>query len=76
MIVVLVMGSKPQLSWNPVESMQAMTAYIVQVVSGDAPRGTIEYKTLFAVGMLLFLLTLVLNVVSHWIVSRYREVYQ
>jgi phosphate transport system permease protein len=76
MIVVLAMGSKPQLSWNPLESMQAMTAYIVQVVSGDAPRGTIEYKSLFAVGMLLFLITLVLNIISQWIVSRFREVYQ
>jgi phosphate transport system permease protein len=76
MVVAIAMGSKPQLNWNPIESMQAMTAYIVQVVSGDEPRGTTVYYSLFAVGMLLFLITLVLNVISQWFVTKFREVYQ
>jgi phosphate transport system permease protein len=76
MIVVLAMGNGPKLSWDPRESMQAMTAYIVQIVGGDVSRGSITYTSLFAVGMLLFLMTLLLNIVSQWLVTRFREVYQ
>lgn len=76
MIVVLAMGNKPQLSWNPLESMQAMTAYIVQIVGGDVSRGSLTYESLFAVGMTLFAITLILNIVSQWFVTRFREVYQ
>jgi phosphate transport system permease protein len=76
MIVAIIMGSNPQLTWDVRESMQAMTAYIVQVVSGDEARGTTVYYSLFAVGMLLFLLTLLLNIVTQWFVSKFREVYQ
>ena len=53
-----------------------MTAYIVQVSLGDAPFGSIEYKTIFAVGMTLFLLTLLLNIISQWVLARFREEYQ
>jgi phosphate transport system permease protein len=53
-----------------------MTAYIVQVSLGDTPAGTLEFKTIFAVGMTLFLLTLGLNVLSHRLVSRFRERYE
>jgi phosphate transport system permease protein len=52
-----------------------MTAYIVQVSMGDTPFGSIEYKTIFAVGMVLFVMTLFMNIVSMWIKGRYREVY-
>jgi phosphate transport system permease protein len=52
-----------------------MTAYIVQVSLGDTPQGTLEYRTIFAVGMLLFLGTFALNLVSAWLRERYREVY-
>jgi phosphate transport system permease protein len=52
-----------------------MTAYIVQVSLGDTPTGSLEFRTIFAVGMALFLMTLALNVVSHWVVRRFREVY-
>ena len=76
MIVALAAGSRAQLSWDPRESMQAMTAYIVQVVSGDVVAGSTVYKSLFAVGLLLFCMTLVMNLVSQWFVARYREVYQ
>ncbi len=76
MIVVLVAGGTPNWSADPRESMQAMTAYIVQISSGDVPRGGVEYQTLFAVGLTLFLITLALNVASYFIVKRFREVYE
>lgn len=76
MIVTIAAGQQPNLSWNPLERMQAMTAYIVQVSLGDTPRGTIEYSTIFAVGMLLFVCTLLLNIVAQWLLSRFREVYE
>ncbi|OGO50524.1 MAG: phosphate ABC transporter permease subunit PstC [Chloroflexi bacterium RBG_16_68_14] len=76
MIVTIAAGNMPNLSWNPLEGMQAMTAYIVQVSLGDTPRGTIEYSTIFAVGMLLFLLTLLLNIAAQWLLHRFREVYE
>jgi phosphate transport system permease protein len=75
MIVTVAAGLQPNLSWNPLEGMEAMTAYIVQVSLGDTPRGTLEYSTIFAVGLLLFLSTLVLNVVAQWLISRFREEY-
>ena len=55
--------------------IETMTAYIVQVSMGDTPAGTLEYRTIFAVGMLLFLGTFGLNVASTWVRERYREVY-
>lgn len=76
MIVAIAMGSNPRFPGSVFESAQAMTAYIAQVVSGDVSAGSVVYKSLFAVGMLLFLITLLLNIVSQWIVSRFREVYQ
>ncbi|MEM9089021.1 MAG: phosphate ABC transporter permease subunit PstC [Cyanobacteria bacterium P01_F01_bin.53] len=75
MIVTLAAGANPTLGFNPFVPVMTMTAYIVQVTAGDAPHGTIEYKTIFAVGMTLFLLTLVLNVFSFWFVRRFREKY-
>jgi phosphate transport system permease protein len=76
MIVTIAAGNQPNLSWNPFEAMQAMTAFIVQVSLGDTPRGSLEYSTIFAVGMLLFVLTLVMNVFAQWLLSRFREVYE
>ena len=61
MIVTLAAGALPQLTWNPLESIQTMTAYIVQVSLGDTPAGGIEYASLFAVGILLFFMTFVFN---------------
>jgi phosphate transport system permease protein len=75
MIVSLASGSRAQLTADPRESMQAMTGFIVQVVSGDVSRGSLIYKSLFAVGLLLFAITLVMNIVSQWFVRRFREVY-
>ena len=75
MIVAIAAGNAPELVFNPLEGMQTMTAYIVQVSLGDTPRGTIEYSTIFAVGVTLFAMTLVLNILSRIIVNRFREVY-
>ena len=74
MIVAVAMGALAQIS-GPLEPLQAMTAYIVQVASGDTPRGSTLYGTIFAVGSTLFVMTLILNIVSYWFVRRYRETY-
>ena len=76
MIVALAAGSKPTMVTNPLEPAETMTAYIVQVVSGDAQRGSSIYYSLFAVGLLLFIMTLALNIFSHWFVRRFREEYE
>ena len=76
MIVALAAGASPKITLNPLESIQTMTGYIVQVSLGDTPYGTIEYKTIFAVGMGLFVITLIMNTISQFIVKRYRVVYK
>ena len=76
MIVAIAAGQSPNLTLSPLEPIETMTAYIVQVSLGDAPFGSIEYKTIFAVGMTLFLLTLLLNIISQWVLARFREEYQ
>jgi len=75
MIVVLCMGTSPKLTLNPLESGQTMTAFIAQISGGDTPQGSIQFKSLFAVALVLFTMTLVLNVVSNRIVSRFRNIY-
>ena len=75
MIVTVAAGLQPRLTANPLVPIETMTAYIVQVSLGDTPAGTIEYRTIFAVGMLLFLMTFLLNLVSNWLRRRYREEY-
>lgn len=75
MIVAIAAGQQPRLTANPLVPVETMTAYIVQVSLGDTPAGTLEYRTIFAVGMLLFLMTLVMNLVSHWLRERFREEY-
>ena len=76
MAVSIAAGNLAQLTLSPFESIQTMTAYIVQVSLGDTPQGTIVYQTLFAVAFTLFLITLGMNVLSQWVLRRYREVYQ
>ena len=76
MIVAIAAGQSPTLTLSPLVPIETMTAYIVQVSLGDAPFGSIEYKTIFAVGMTLFLMTLLLNIVSQLILARFREEYQ
>jgi phosphate transport system permease protein len=75
MIVAIAAGQQPRLTLDPRVPIETMTAYIVQVSLGDTPGGTIEYRTIFAVGMLLFLSTFILNLFSNWLRERYREEY-
>ncbi len=75
MIVVIAGGSNPHATLNPVESIQAMTSYIAVTATGDIPTGSIDYKSVFAVGTVLFAMTLVMNVISIRLVRRFREVY-
>ena len=75
MIVAIAAGQQPRLTANPFVPIETMTAYIVQVSLGDTPQGTLEYRTIFAVGMLLFVMTFGLNLVSTWLRERFREEY-
>jgi len=75
MIVAIAAGQQPRLTSSPMVPIETMTAYIVQVSLGDTPQGTLEYRTIFAVGMLLFIGTFVLNLISAWLRARFREEY-
>jgi phosphate transport system permease protein len=76
MVAVIAAGSIAQLTLDPRQPMQTMTAYIAQAASGDQPQGSLGYNTLFAVGALLFVITLLVNIVSIRLVRRFREVYE
>jgi len=75
MAVVLAVGTRPQFTFNPLESVQTMTAFIVQIVQGETSQGSIQFLSLFAVAMVLFVMTLALNLISAWFVRRYRTAY-
>lgn len=75
LIVTIAAGATPNLTINPLESIQTMTAYIVQVSLGETPQGTLVFKTIFAVAFLLFLMTLAMNIFGRWVVRRYTEKY-
>lgn len=75
MVVAIAAGGMPNLTANPLEPVQTLTAYIVQVSLGDAPHGTVEYKTIFAAGITLFFMTLGFNILGFWLRKRIREVY-
>jgi phosphate transport system permease protein len=76
MAVALAAGATPKLTLDLRDSIQTMTSYIVQVANGDTVHGTVEYKTIFAVGALLFVMTLALNVVAIRVMRRFHEVYE
>ncbi|HIK42007.1 phosphate ABC transporter permease subunit PstC [Thermoleptolyngbya sp. M55_K2018_002] len=76
MIVSLAAGQNPTLGFNPLVPVMTMTAFIVQVSLGDTPAGSLAYRSIFAVGMTLFLMTLALNILSFWVVRRFREKYE
>jgi phosphate transport system permease protein len=76
MIVAIAAGQSTRIQLNPLNPMETMTAYIARVSLGDNPQTSIEFRTIFAVAMLLFLVTFVLNLVSQAFLRRYREVYQ
>lgn len=75
MAVTIAAGATPNLSANPLEPIQTMTAYIVQVSLGDTPHGTIEFRTIFAVALTLFAITLAMNVIAARVTARFREAY-
>ena len=75
MLVTIAAGATPRLTLNPLESIQTMTAYIVQLSLGETPHGSLEYNTIFAVGLLLFFMTLAMNLLGHWVVRRWKEQY-
>jgi len=76
MIVLLAAGSTPQLTFNPVQSVQTITAFIGTAATGDIPTGSVTYKSVFAAGTVLFLMTLAMNLFSIRLVRKYREVYE
>ena len=76
MIVLVAAGGTPKLTFDPTEAMQTMTAFIAAAGLGDQPTGSTGYKTIFAVGALLFIATLVMNVIAIRLVRRFREVYE
>ena len=76
MAVTLAAGATPKMTLDPLQSIQTMTAYIVQVSLGDTPVGTVEYQTIFAVAALLFAITLSMNIIAHRVLARFREVYE
>jgi phosphate transport system permease protein len=69
-------GQNPTLSINPFQSIQSMTTFIVSVGAGDTETGSIEHKSLYAVALTLFCITLAMNFISQAVMRRYREVYQ
>ncbi|NES23858.1 MAG: ABC transporter permease subunit, partial [Symploca sp. SIO3E6] len=76
MIVTIAAGQNPTLTLNPFVPVATMTAFIVQVSLGDAPAGSLAFKTIYAVGLTLFLITLALNVFSFWFVRRFQQKYE
>ena len=76
MIVAIAAGLQPALSLNVLDGMQTMTSFIAAAGSGDQPTGSIGYKTIFAVGSLLFVMTFIMNAISIRLVRKYREVYE
>ncbi len=75
MVVAIAAGMMPNWTFNPLEPVQTFTSYIVQISLGDVPHGTFEYSTIFAVGVVLFFITLGLNVISFFLRRRFRESY-
>lgn len=75
MIVAIAAGLQPRLTLNPTVPIETATAYIVQVSQGDVPHDSIEYRTIFSVGITLFVLTFILNNISFWLKKRYHEAY-
>jgi len=76
MAVTLAAGATPRMTLSFLESVQTMTAYIVQVSLGETPHGSLEYQTIFAVGLVLFVITLAMNLISNRITARFREAYE
>jgi len=76
MIVAIAAGSTPNLTLDPREPVQTMTGYMLQMGLGDAARGTIDYQSIFAIGAMLFMMTLTFNIAAHVLVQRFQETYE
>lgn len=76
MIVAIAAGQSTVVQFNPLNPMETMTAFIARVSLGDNPQTSLEFKTIFSVGMLLFLVTFLLNLISQRVLAKFREVYQ
>jgi phosphate transport system permease protein len=76
MVVAIAAGQQPNLTFNPAEAVETITAYIVQVSLGDVQHDSMEYKTIFAAGITLFIFTFLLNNISFWIKKKYQEKYE
>lgn len=75
MVVAIAAGQQPNLTLDPREPAATITAYIVQVALGDLPHGSVGYQSIFAAGLMLFLLTLAFNIFAFWLRAKYREAY-
>ncbi|MFN8435762.1 MAG: phosphate ABC transporter permease subunit PstC [Anaerolineales bacterium] len=76
MIVAIAAGSGPNFSFNPLEAAETMTGHIARISGGDLSYNSIDYNSLFSIALMLFLVTLVLNLISQWVVNRFRERYE
>lgn len=76
MIVAVASGATSEFTFNPLKAAETMTAHIARISGGDLPYGTVDYNSLFAIALMLFLVTLVLNLVSQWVVAKFREQYE
>lgn len=76
MIVAIASGAGPKFSFNPLDAAETMTGHIARISGGDLPYGTVDYTSLFAIALMLFLVTLILNLISQWIVTKFREQYE
>jgi phosphate transport system permease protein len=76
MIVAIAAGAGPNFTFDPTEAAETMTGYIARISGGDVSYNTLDYNSIFAIGMVLFSVTLVLNMISRYIVNRYREAYE
>jgi phosphate transport system permease protein len=75
MVVAIAAGQNPNLTFNPLEGAATITAYIVQISLGDLPHGSIAYASIFAVGLVLFIITLLFNIIGFWLRRKFREAY-
>ena len=76
MIVAIAAGQQPRLTLNPLVPIETITTYIVQVSMGDVAHGSLEYRTIFAAGITLFVFTFILNNISHWYIHKYHRRYE
>lgn len=76
MIVAIASGATSNFTFNPLQAAETMTAHIARISGGDLPYGTVDYTSLFAIALMLFLVTLVLNLISQWVVAKFREQYE